>query len=185
MDQDDDGLIRRFLAGDAEAVATVDVWLVRAASPYRRRLFAQWEDVLQQARLEVTKLLQRGTFRGESSLKTYLWQVANHTCLYAIRAHHRAPVMDAEAIDSQVQPESRSPFNRVRERESAELVRQVVREAAPECRSLWGMIQAGLSYQEMSARLGASEGALRVRVLRCRRRAVDVRDRLLEARINA
>lgn len=41
------------------------------------------------------------------------------------------------------------------------------------------MILDGLSYQEMSLRLGSSEGALRVKALRCRKRAVAVRDQLL------
>jgi DNA-directed RNA polymerase specialized sigma24 family protein len=41
------------------------------------------------------------------------------------------------------------------------------------------MIHAGLSYREMSSRLGVAEGTLRVRVLRCREKAVAVRAELL------
>jgi DNA-directed RNA polymerase specialized sigma24 family protein len=52
-------------------------------------------------------------------------------------------------------------------------------ETSDECRRLWLMILDGMSYQQMSQRLGASEGALRVKVLRCRKRAIAVRDRLL------
>ena len=42
------------------------------------------------------------------------------------------------------------------------------------------MILDGLSYQEMSERLSTAEGTLRVRVLRCRKKAVEARDRLIE-----
>src|SRR5690606_2950781 len=40
------------------------------------------------------------------------------------------------------------------------------------CRRLWELLLAGRSYREMSELLGVGEGALRVRVLRCRRRAL-------------
>jgi DNA-directed RNA polymerase specialized sigma24 family protein len=43
------------------------------------------------------------------------------------------------------------------------------------------MVHAGLSYREMSERLGVAEGTLRVRVLRCREKAVAVRAELAPA----
>jgi DNA-directed RNA polymerase specialized sigma24 family protein len=45
-----------------------------------------------------------------------------------------------------------------------------------ECQKLWRMIVAGMSYRQMSERLEVSEGTLRVRVLRCRKRAMARRD---------
>jgi len=41
------------------------------------------------------------------------------------------------------------------------------------------MILAGLSYKEMSQRLNVAEGTLRVRVLRCREKATNLRRDLL------
>jgi DNA-directed RNA polymerase specialized sigma24 family protein len=41
------------------------------------------------------------------------------------------------------------------------------------------MVLAGLSYREMSDRTGVAEGTLRVRVLRCRKRAIELRAELL------
>jgi len=46
------------------------------------------------------------------------------------------------------------------------------------------MIHAGLSYKEMSDRLGVAEGTLRVRVLRCREKAVAARGELLPGRLD-
>ena len=43
----------------------------------------------------------------------------------------------------------------------------------------WKMIVIGHSYREMSQRLGVAEGTLRVRVLRCREKAVAARHDLL------
>ena len=48
-----------------------------------------------------------------------------------------------------------------------------------DCRELWRMILAGLSYREMSQRMSVAEGTLRVRVLRCREKASAVRNGLL------
>ena len=42
----------------------------------------------------------------------------------------------------------------------------------------WRLIAMGHSYREMSQRMGVAEGTLRVRVLRCREKAVAVRREL-------
>jgi RNA polymerase sigma-70 factor (ECF subfamily) len=181
VDPADDDLIRRFLQGEAEAIAVIDGWLARAASPYRRRLAFQWDDIRQHVRFETTRLLQQRTFRGESSLKTYVWRIVSHACVDAIRRLQRKPTDPLDLAESREDPRA-SPFDRVRERETADLLMQVVGDAAPECRALWTMLLDGLSYQEMTAQLGVAEGALRVRVSRCRQRAVEARDRLIAAR---
>ena len=56
---------------------------------------------------------------------------------------------------------------------------EVLDRASQECRELWRMLVLGLSYREMSLRLQVAEGTLRVRVLRCRERAVASRAELL------
>lgn len=177
----DGAIIDRFLAGDPAAVGQVDGWLARAASGYRRRLGDQLEDVLQDVRLEVTRLLQQGKFRGDSSLKTYLWRVTAHTCLDRLRAGSRWSFVEydgesAEAADPVSLPPPAAPWSADRD-----LLLRVLARMEDDCRRLWSMLIDGLSYREMSVETGVSEGALRVRVLRCRRRAQEVRDELLTA----
>ena len=46
---------------------------------------------------------------------------------------------------------------------------------------LWALLLAGRSYREMSELLGVGEGALRVRVLRCRRRAITLAAEVTES----
>lgn len=183
MPWDDEALIRRYLAGDPGAVAAVDDWILRAAASYRRRLGSAWDDALQSVRLEITSLLQRGSFRGQSSLKTYVWRIAGHTCLDVIRAQTRAAIRNAGPVDDMEIPTTASPLNDYARKETAALLLRVLDQMSEECRSLWRMILDGLGYQEMSRTLGLTEGNLRVKVLRCRRKAVEVRDRLLEARV--
>src|SRR2546427_4812110 len=104
MQAEDQEIIARFLQREAEAVRVIEGWIVRAASSFRQRLAAQWEDTLQEVRLEVTRLLERGAFRGEASLKTYLWRVVNHACINQLRAQAKSQWMDLDSLAEQVGP---------------------------------------------------------------------------------
>jgi RNA polymerase sigma-70 factor, ECF subfamily len=178
MAMDDREMVARFLRGEREAVGTVDGWIARAAWPYQRRLAERWDDVLQDVRLEVTRLLAEGKFRGESSLRTYLWRVVSHTCLDQLRALSKWKWAELDALDHEdgslanvrVQPSNR---------EDRDLLLRVLERVPQDCRQMWRMIVAGLSYKEMSLRLSVAEGTLRVRVLRCREKATAMRRELL------
>lgn len=177
MGTDDQDMVSRFLRGDAEAVGTVDGWIARAAWPYQRRLANRWDDVLQDVRLEITRLLRQGKFRGESSLRTYLWRVVSHTCLDQIRAIGKRQWADLEEVDKAGgdPPPELAPSRS----EDRDLLLRVLERVSQDCRDLWKMIVAGLSYRDMSLRMGVAEGTLRVRVLRCREKAVALRTELL------
>lgn len=176
----DQEVVARFLRGDTEAVGTVDGWISRAAWPYQRRLADSWDDVLQDVRLEVTRLLGQGKFRGESSLRTYLWRVVSHTCLDQLRARGKRQWTDLEEVDRNADGGDgrlQAPPSRIEDRD---LLLRVLGQVSQDCRELWRLIVHGLSYREMSLRLGVAEGTLRVRVLRCREKAVAMRDDLLK-----
>ncbi len=178
MRPDDAVVVAGYLSGDPEAVSTVDGWIARAAWPYQRRLAHRWDDVLQDVRVEVTRLLQRQEFRGGSSLKTYLWRVVNHTCLDQIRGQTRWQWADLETLDQGDGPALEPRPSLQRQEEERDLLLRVWGRMSRDCRDLWAMIAAGLSYREMSGKMGVAEGTLRVRVLRCREKAASVRAEL-------
>lgn len=171
MATNDGDVVAGFLRGEQEVVEAVNGWLARAASPFRRRLDCEWEDVLQEVRLEVFRLLQGGQYRGEASLKTYLWQVTAHTCLDALRRRQRRPAMNTLEIDIPALAPDPSPLDRLLGREREQMLLAALDSMSRECRELWNLVLNGLSYGEASSRLGVSEGALRVRAHRCRQRA--------------
>jgi len=179
MATDDREVVSRFLKGEREAIGTVDSWIARAAWPYQRRLADRWDDVLQDVRLEVTRLLTEGKFRGESSLRTYLWRVVSHTCLDQLRAQSKWKWADLETLDQGEGPAG-AVHVPVSNREDRDLLLRVLERVPQDCRQMWRMIVAGLSYKEMSVRLSVAEGTLRVRVLRCREKATAMRRELLE-----
>lgn len=177
MANDDQEIVARFLRGEADAIGTVDGWISRAAWPYQRRLAHRWDDVLQDVRLEITRLLTQGKFRGESSLRTYLWRVINHTCLDQIRGEGKRQWTDLEEIEKGTAgpPSDPAPARQ----EDRDLLWRVLERVSRDCREMWRMILAGLSYRDMSLRFGVAEGTLRVRALRCREKALALRTELL------
>jgi uncharacterized membrane protein YkvA (DUF1232 family) len=153
----DGGLAARFLKGEPGAVRTIDGWIALAASPFRQRLATQWDEVLQVARTEVTRLLQRGELSDDADPETGLpaegvWRAVILSCLEALRARTgRVSFSTAGAQD--------------------DILLRVGEETSAECREFWGIVAEGLSDREMSQLTGASVLTLRARGLRCRREA--------------
>ena len=177
MNEDD--TTSRLLAGDAEAVDLVRSWIRAASMPYRARLAADLEDLEQDVLLDLTRALREGTFRGGSRLRTYVRAYVHHKCIDRLRARGRRQWTDVE--DLELPSQAPSALEELSRSETNELALRVVEEMPESCRELWRMLRQGMRYREMSRRLGVAEGTLRARVLRCRKRALEVRARLFSA----
>ena len=178
LQTDETGIIQGFLDGDAESMETVDGWIRQAAWPFRRRLADLWEDLLQDVRLEIFRLLKEEKFRGDASLKTYLWRVTSNACVDKVRSQRRVhweELDEAESYDPRPREEL---FQHMTDQENRDLAARVLAEMGEECIRLWRMVFGGLSYRQMSRKTGVKEGALRVRVLRCRKKAQAIREEL-------
>jgi RNA polymerase sigma factor (sigma-70 family) len=175
MSSEDAQIVEAFLRGEASAVALLDRWIAQAAGAFHRRLSSEWDDVLQEARLEMLRLLQKGQYRGEARLRTYLWQVVGHLCIgFLRRQRRRSRVEDApEAAAEEPASDDPSPFDRVLLHERDERLLGALQAMSRECRQVWRLILEGLSYREIGERLGATEGALRVRAHRCGKAAAE------------
>ncbi len=161
---------------DEVTTARITGWIERALVRYRVDLGTDLEDVAQEAFVAVSKALERDEFRGESRLETYVWRIAQFRAIDRLRRNRRRTFVDVD--DLVLESEERSPIERVLSAERQRQLLEVLQEMPEGCRTLWGMIVEGLSYREMSARMGVSEGALRVRASRCRRMAVEARRRV-------
>jgi RNA polymerase sigma-70 factor, ECF subfamily len=162
-----------FVRGDEAAVAVVDRWIAGAAAPFRRRLRADWADMLQDSRVEVLRLLRASSWRGESSLKTYVWRVVVHSCIDAMRRERRRPVEELGEAEAALPSAEPSPLDRVLEDDARRRLVAALEAVPADCRRLWGAILRGMSYGEIGREMGIAEGALRVRAHRCRKRAVE------------
>ena len=162
-----------FIRGDPAAVALVDRWAAAAAAPFRRKLSADWPDLLQDARVEILRLLRASSWRGESSLKTYVWRVVAHNCIDALRRQRRRPVEELGEAEMSLPSRDPSPLDLVLDDDAQRRLLMALEAVPADCRRLWGSILRGLSYREISREMGLAEGALRVRAHRCRKRAVE------------
>ena len=162
-----------FVNGDAAAIVLVDQWIAGAAASFRRRLQSEWPDLLQDARVEVLRLLRAGSFRGESSLKTYVWRVTVHNCIDALRKQRRHPLEELGDEEAAIPSRDPSPLDRVLDDDARRRLLLALEAVPAECRRLWDAILRGQSYAEISRETGVAEGALRVRAHRCRKRAVE------------
>ena len=135
------------------------------------------EDVLQQVFLEAYRDIDR--FQGRSSFRTWLDRIASHRCYDAIRSRDRRE----QIMDSDAEIDSADPVAPIAQRlERSELIA-----ALEEC--LTGLsdevrmtvllrFQSEMTYDEMSAVLGARSDALHARVSR----ALPALKRCLEAK---
>ncbi len=173
----DETTISRLLDGDHGVVESVRAWIRAAFGPYRKRFGDELEDLEQEILLELTSALREGRFQRKSRFRTYVRTYVNHKCIDRLRAASRREWVDVADLD--LPSRAPSAFDVLSRSEAAGIALRVVEEMPESCRELWEMLQQGLRYQEMSRRLGVAEGTLRARVLRCRRRALELREQLL------
>ena len=173
----DEEITTRLMAGDPQIVATLRGWINSGFRTYRRRLAADLEDLEQEILLELMGALREGRFDGRSQLRTYVTTYVHHKCIDRLRFLGRREWVAVEDLD--LRSPTPSPLERLAEREKVEVALRVVEEMPESCRELWQLLRQGLGYREMSQRLGISDVTLRSRVLRCRRRALEARARLL------
>lgn len=178
----DERLVAGILSGDESALAQVRRWVRGAVGPYRFRLAAEIDDIEQEILIDLLRALAAGRFEGRSSLATYVRRMVHHKCLNRLRSRRGRQWVDCSDVEL-VDPEP-TPFERERRRGELALGLRVLAAMPERCRELWTMIHRGLSYEAMSERLGVAAGTLRVRVLRCREKALALRD-LLAAGSNA
>ncbi len=127
--------------------------------------------------MALTEACREDRFEGRSSFRTYVRAYIHHKCIDRIRTLGRRKHTDVESLGlASLEP---SPLSRLEKTGEVRLALEVLSESSPACRELWRMLQSGMSYREMAQALSVAEGTLRLRVHRCRKRALDIRSRLL------
>ena len=168
-------LIADYLANDRAAIAQVEQWIVGAASPFRRRLNADWEDALSQTQLKLFSAFQGEAFRGEATLKTYVARVTSYTCIDLLRQKTRRPMENLDDFPDLIglieSPEDRLMWS--------EICLRVWAQMSEKCRKSLARMLAGQSYEEMSRDLHELPGTLRRRVHDCHKQATLLREQLL------
>lgn len=171
-----DGLI----AGNDDSVRMVRSWIRLAAGRYRRFLANDLEDLEQDILTSLVVGLANDRFQYASRLETYVSRMVHYKCIDRMRAASRRQWVDVEDLD--LVDEDTSALDAIQRQQTSQLALRVAESLGQPCRDLWALIRAGLSYAEMAERTGVAPGTLRVRVSRCRRKAIAERDRIVAIR---
>lgn len=169
---EDRALAEALERGETEAVTRVRRWVRGAAGPFRSRVGDDLEDLEQEVLLSLTRALREGSFEGRSTLFTYVRKAVVYRCLNRVRDRRQRELVALEG--ARLEAPGPSPHREAAGREELERALDVLSRMSEECRELWRFLHQGLTYSEMSDRLGVAAGTLRVRMLRCRRRALEL-----------
>jgi RNA polymerase sigma-70 factor, ECF subfamily len=161
-DRDDRTLIERWLGGDQRAATTLVERHATAIARFVSTLGEQEPDEVVQDTF-VRAFGSFDSFRGESSLRTWLFTIARRLVLDRRRAQRRRPEAEPledvdvagdggyTALDSMVAAESEAQ------------VRDAVERLSPTQREVFTLrVGEGLSYKEIAEVVGTTEGAARV-----------------------
>lgn len=164
-----------FLFGEREVHGECHGWILAVVRHRAWGLRQDEEDVVQEVKLKLLGLFEAGTFRGASSLKTFVQAVAKHSCLDALR---RARVRAADPFSEEQFPSWRDhPANELERQESARLCYDVLAHLPGPCRELFRLLLVDdRSYEEIAGELGLAIGTVKSRLARCRDRALELRE---------
>ena len=173
MPPTDSELVQGFLDGDAACLGQIDVWIDEVLRHPSLRLGNDVEDVAQQVRRKLLISWRGGRFEGTATLRTYVWRAAQHAAIDHLRGRRtRPPALSIEEVAEPSDP-SASPERVMLDQERREILAGVLGRMDEACRDLLQLIVFDeLSYQEIASRLQTTEGAIKVRALRCREKAV-------------
>ena len=150
-------LFDRLLAEEGPALARV------AASYAADR--ARSEDLFQEICLAIWQALPR--FRGESSLRTFVFRIAHNRGLAAVA--RRGPGVEPLEIAEQVADAAASPELSADRRQRRERLAVAVQQLHLPLRQVLTLALEGLAQREIAEVLGISEGNVAVRLTRARK----------------
>lgn len=166
-------LIAGFLKGESDCHAQVDRWIHEVLSHRRLALGADLEDVAQEVRRKLLLSFRAERFRGESSLRTYVWKAAQRAAIDHGRGRRRRPSVPLEWARPPMSADTADGDVAARDRRA--IFQRVLERIDEDCRRLWSLIAFDeLPYAEIAHRMGISEGNVKVRALRCRAKATEI-----------
>ncbi len=181
---DERQLIERFQQGDQAAAQAIFRLYHPAIHNLVYRMLggsSEVEDCVQEVFLRAFRGLKG--FRGESSLKTWLYRIATNTCLNVLdKAKRQGPTdsLDAGAFEEglvtlgdTLASSERGPEARVMGAELDEAIQAALSKLAPEFRTALVLRDVeGMSYEEVASATGVALGTVKSRIARARSQAV-------------
>ena len=165
----------RFRRGEPEAVEIVRERVGRILA-YKGLRFGhrEREDLQQEIVAELWQSVNRPGFDFTAGFWGFVEIVSARRVIDWLRARREQVELDESMPSS-----GKGPLGSTLERERAEMVRQALAELDPDCRDLiLHRLRDDLSYAEIAEKTGKSEGALRIQMYRCVKKAGEILEEL-------
>lgn len=169
----DQDIINGFLAGDKTAAESVLRW-IRAVVTHSAWRGTIWQDdVVSDALYRTLTAFRAGRFRSECTLQTYVSRITRFTIIDWIRRQRRH---DDHLRNLWPQADDYYSVERLlEEARQREILEHVWERIDEKCRRVWTMIfQERLDYAAIAEREGASVGAVKTWVFRCKEKATQL-----------
>lgn len=171
----DAALVRAARLGDDDAFGEVVDRYGPGMLRYARRLVngsdADAGEVVQEAFISAWKSLD--SFRGESSLKTWLFRLVHRRAVDLLR-HRRPTPIDDELLSRVVRVADDNPLQDVLDSELLEALQEALDELPWNQRSAWLLREVeGLGYDEIAHAMGTTVGSVRGHLHRGRRQLAE------------
>src|ERR1051326_7137370 len=163
VNQDADGtLVERYLAGDTTAFDEIMIRYERQIYRICYRFVDNREDAMDLAQEVFIKAFEHlGTFRRESSLKTWLYRIAMNHCINHVKKHSQEFVEVTEYTGSV----KASVQSQLEDREQREHFRRLVKQLPPKQKAILELrINEQLSYEEIAKISGRSVSTIKASV---------------------
>lgn len=177
-DQDDSGefdsdRLRRFLDGEAYSYARAQAGLV--VRGYRRIPRSEQQDIVQTVLAKACQAMARPDFEIQKDPGVFIRTLAHRACINWFRRNHPNVPMEIDRPSP-----SPLPLDKIIANERQLLATEILCQLSPGCRDLIEKhVFQGLSYAEIAAATGRTEGALRVEMHKCLGKAKELTRRLL------
>lgn len=179
---DDRRLIEEFLAGEIVAAEQIDHWIRDVVQNRYWGLREHWDDIIQDVHRKLIESFRHQRFQLRSPLRSYVYKIAQLTCIDYLRRQYRQP--DMESLHEELHPtdEYFNPDRWIKRIDERRLFFTIFHAMPDECRRLWRFFfLEELSYREIGERLHIAENSVRVRFHRCKQRALELYRRLTRA----
>jgi len=143
-------------------------------------------DLAQEAFIKAYKSIDR--FRGESSLKTWLYHIVANVCRDELRKRKKGQVLSLDApisteegeITRQTEDWTNAPYLIYESKEAQYFIQEAINQLTPEYKEVIILREIqGFSYEEIAQHLGCSLGTIKSRLNRARKA---MRDLLIKRR---
>lgn len=178
-DHPDFPTVTGFLQGDSAATREIESMVDAAFRVWKGKFGYESDDVRADILMKLLISLRRGDYQYRARLKTYVNRVVNHSSIDVLRFNKRFAPEDID--DLNLPSNTLSPEELMEKRQTGRLTFRVLRMMSRECLQLWRMhLKHNLKYSEIANIMGKSEGNIRRRFWECRKRAIEVRARLVK-----